>query len=128
MATPQELMQLGSQLVEFCNQGKEADCQNQMYADNAVSVEATPMPGADSPEAVGLDAIKSKSEWWFNTFEVHSMKAEGPFVHGDNQFSVIFDMDTTNKETGERTQMRDIGQYTVNDGQIVREEFSYTLG
>ena len=126
MATPQELMQMGSQLVEFCNQGKEADCQNQMYAETAVSVEAGPMPDG-STEATGLEAIKAKSQGWFNANEVHKMNAEGPFVHGDH-FSVIFDMDVTNKESGQRMQMREVGTYHVNDGKITREEFAYALG
>ena len=86
------------------------------------------MPGMDSPEATGLAAIQAKGEWWYNAHEVHEMKAEGPFVHGDDRFSVIFDMDVTNKESGQRTQMREVGTYYVNDGKITREEFAYALG
>ncbi len=128
MATPQELMQIGNTLVECCNNGRETELMQNHYAQDAVSVEATAMPGMDSPEAVGLEAIQAKGEWWFNAHEVHEMKAEGPFVHGDDRFSVIFDMDVTNKESGQRTQMREVGTYYVNDGKIIREEFAYALG
>lgn len=129
MPNPQELMQIGRQLVDFCNAGNEAEALNQLYADEAVSVEAIAMEGQDSPEAVGLNAIRGKHEWWFGVHEVHSSTAEGPFAHGDDRFAVIFDMDVTNRESGERTQMRDIGTYYVNEaGKIIREEFSYALG
>jgi hypothetical protein len=128
MATGKELMQLGGKLVEMCNQGRDSECLDQLYAQDAVSAEAVAMPGAESAEAVGLDAIRGKHEWWYNAHEVHSSQAEGPFVHGDNQFSVIFDMDVTQKDTGDRMQMREVATYFVNEqGQINREEFSYAL-
>ena len=127
MATPQELMQIGSQLVEFCNNQQDAECQTQLYSPDAVSAEAVSMPGRER-EVAGLDAIRAKGEWWYGAHEVHEMKAEGPFVHGDDRFSVIFDMDVTHKESGQRTQMREVAQYYVNqDGKINREEFSYAI-
>ncbi|MEL7481020.1 MAG: SnoaL-like domain-containing protein [Pseudomonadota bacterium] len=128
MATPQELMEIGQKLVDYCNAGQEAECLNQLYSEEAVSVEAMPMPGQTSAEAPGLEAIRGKHDWWNGAHEIHSSKAEGPYVHGDDRFSVIFDMDVTNRESGERTQMRDIGTYFVNDaGKIVREEFAYPI-
>ena len=39
--------------------------------------------------------------------------------------AVIFDMDVTAKQTGQRMQMREIGLYTVRDGKIVEERFFY---
>lgn len=57
---------------------------------------------------------------------MHSASAEGPFFHGDDRFSVIFKADTTNRETGERSQMHEVAVFTVADGKIVREEFYYT--
>lgn len=129
MPTPQDMMQIGTKLVQFCNDGREADCLNQLYAEDAVSAEAMAMPGQESNEARGLDAIRGKHDWWNNAHEIHSTSAQGPFVHGNDKFAVIFDMDVTNKESGERIQMKEVGQYFVNaDGKIHREEFSYSLG
>lgn len=127
MATPQELMQIGQIVVERNNAGNFDELFQQYYADNAVSVEAAPMPDGNAV-CEGLDAIKAKSEWWLGAHDVHSVKAEGPFAHGSDRFSVIFDMDVTEKASGERTQMRDIGTYYVENGKIVREEFAYALG
>ena len=128
MATPQELMQIGQQLIDYCNAGNEAECLNNLYSEDAVSAEAVPMPGQASNEAPGLDAIRGKHEWWFSNNEVHSQNAEGPYVHGEDRFSVIFDMDVTDKNSGERTQMREVATYYVNDtGKIIREEFAYPI-
>lgn len=127
MHTPQEIMQIGSQLVEFCNNGQDAECLNQLYANDAASAEAVPMPGQDSAEVQGIDAIRGKHDWWNNAHEVHSTTAEGPFVHGNDRFNVIFEMDVTNKESNERIQMREVATYIVNDGKIVREEFAYPV-
>lgn len=127
MPTPQELTQLGKTLIEFCETRRDQDLQNTHYAQDAVSVEAMAMPGG-SAEAAGLDAIKAKNEWWYGAHELHAFNAEGPFIHGTDRFSVIFDIDVTEKESGERTQMREIGTYHVNEaGQIIREEFSYAM-
>ena len=127
MASPNELMEIGTRLVGLCNEGRDTECL-EFYTQDAVSAEAMPMQGQASAEAVGLDAIRGKHEWWYGAHEVHKSEAQGPFVHGDNRFSVIFNMDVTNKESGQRMQMQEVGQYFVNqEGQIYREEFSYAI-
>jgi hypothetical protein len=89
-------------------------------------VEAFAMPGTDSRESRGVDAIKGKHDWWNSAMELHSASVDGPFVHGDDRFAVIFGFDATDRKSGERTQMKEVAIYTVNgDGKIVREEFYY---
>jgi cytochrome oxidase Cu insertion factor (SCO1/SenC/PrrC family) len=84
------------------------------------------MPGADSRESSGIEAIKGKHEWWNATFEVLDGKVEGPLLHGEDRFAVIFQMTARNKSTGEEQTMHEVGIYTVDDGgKIVREEFFY---
>lgn len=129
MATPAELMQIGQQLAEACQNGTDKEFRAQMYAADCVSAEAVPMPGMDSNEAVGLEAINGKNDWWSGAHELHEMKIQGPFVHGENKISFFFEIDVTEKASGERTQMKEVAQYFVNqDGKIEREEFSYALG
>ena len=129
MANPQELMQIGTKLVEMNNADKSRECVNEMYAADCVSAEAAAMPGQDSNEVKGVDAILGKHDWWESANEVHSSSAEGPFVHGEDRFCVIYDMDITEKATNERTQMREVATYYVNsEGKINREEFAYALG
>ena len=127
MATPQELMQLGQTLIEHCSNQREQELQENYYTQDAISVEAVAMPDGNA-EAVGRDAIKAKGEWWYGAHELHSSEFEGPFVHGSDRFSVIFNIDVTQKESGQRIQMREIATYHVNDaGKITREEFAYAI-
>ncbi|MEL7283690.1 MAG: SnoaL-like domain-containing protein [Pseudomonadota bacterium] len=127
MPTPQDLMTLGQNLIDHCNDRRELEFQTSFYTPDAVSAEAVPMP-TGSAEAAGLDAIKAKNEWWYGAHELHAQTIEGPFVHGSDRFSLIFDIDVTQKESGERVQMREIATYYVNaDGKITREEFDYAV-
>ncbi|HLZ10156.1 MAG TPA: SnoaL-like domain-containing protein, partial [Chloroflexota bacterium] len=48
----------------------------------------------------------------------------GPYPH-DNRFAVRFVFDITNKETGKRTTMDEVGLFTVDNDKITREEFFY---
>lgn len=122
----EKLAELANQLVAWCRADNTQACLDNLYAPDAVSVEAMAMPGEQSREAVGLDAIRAKHDWWNNTMEVHGGNVDGPFLHGEDLFGVIFEMDVTNRQTGERAQMKELGIYTVKDGKIVREEFFYT--
>lgn len=115
---------LANKTVEANNSGDARALLDEIYAEHAVSVEAQAMPGA-SAEFAGLDAIRGKYDWWEGAHELHSSKAEGPFIHGDTRFGVIYEIDVTNKESGERSQMRELGLYTIENGKIVREEFFY---
>lgn len=127
MPNPQSLMQLGQILIEHCISQRDVELQNNYYTEDAVSVEAMPMPSG-SAEAIGLEAIKAKNAWWNGAHDLHDLKIEGPFVHGTDRFSVIFDIDVTEKESNERTQMREIATYYVNQaGKITREEFAYQI-
>ncbi len=119
-------MEIGKKLVEFCRQGKNMDSLNTLYADDAVSVEAVAMPGSPQ-QATGLAAIKAKGEWWVNNHEVHSANVTGPWPHGD-RFVVGFQYDVTNKPSGQRMKMDEVGLFTVRNGKIVREEFFYDTG
>ncbi len=113
-------------LVEYCKTQQEAKGLEELYDPNAVSVEASLMPGAESRETKGVEGIRGKHAWWNENFEVHGSDVDGPFLHGENQFAVTFGIDATEKASGERTQMKEVAVYTTDDaGKIVREEFFY---
>lgn len=115
-------------LVGYCRSNDTIKGLDELYDPGAVSVEASAMPGTDSPATEGVDGIKGKHEWWNNSFEVHSAAVDGPYPHGDDRFAVIFEMDVTHKESGQRSQMKEVGVYSVNEaGKIVREEFYYDM-
>ncbi len=116
------LQEIANALVDGCRTGRELENLDRLYHPQAVSVEAADYSGAGR-ETVGLDGIKAKHAWWDSAFEMHSADLEGPFLHGDDRFAVIFEMDATEKATGERMPMREVAIYHVADGRIVREEF-----
>ncbi len=120
------LTKVANTLVGYCREGKEAQGLNELYAKDAVSVEAADMSGQGA-ETKGLDGIKGKHDWWFGAHDVNSQKVEGPFFHGNDRFGVIFDVDVTEKATKQRRKMRELGVYTVKNGKIVREEFYYSV-
>jgi len=100
---------------------------NDHYAADCVSVEADCMPGTESPESVGLEAISAKHDWWNNAMEFVSGTIEGPHLHGDDRFALIFKSVMREKASGNEMPMEEVAIYTVKDGKIVREEFFYTM-
>ena len=74
-------------------------------------------------EVKGRKGVEAKGAWWYANHEIHDVKVEGPYVHGD-QFVVRFTMDVTPKD-GKRMSMDEVGVYTVLDGKIVEERFFY---
>ena len=118
-----ELKEIADTLVEACKSQGEATLLETIYAPDAVSVEG--MDNGQGRESAGVDAIKGKHAWWAENFEVHSGEVTGPFLHGDDRFAVIFDIDATEKASGNRMQMREVAVYHVAGDKIVREEFFY---
>ncbi len=121
-----ELKAVAEKLYAHCEAHTELQGLDELYAADAVSVEALAM-GDMGAEAAGLDAIKGKHAWWNETMEVHGGEMKGPYLHGDDRFAIWFQVDATDKTTGERNLMTEIGVYTVKSGKIVREEFYYAL-
>ena len=120
-----KLVATATRLCELCNSGGEATALDTLYHPDCTSAEALDM-GEMPRVAKGLDAIRAKHAWWEARNTVHSSSAEGPFLHHDDTFSVIFEMDTTDTTTGERMRMKEVGVYTVDgEGRIVAEAFHY---
>ncbi|MDT8345233.1 MAG: nuclear transport factor 2 family protein [Thermohalobaculum sp.] len=118
---------VAERLVALCRANDARTALAELYHPDAVSVEAMPAPGMDSAEVRGIDAIGAKHDWWEGAMEVHSAIADGPYLHGDDRFGVIFEVDATERATARRHAMKELGIYTVRDGQVVREEFFYTM-
>jgi ketosteroid isomerase-like protein len=114
---------IAKDLVALCAAGKFSEAGETYWAEDVVSIEAMSPPDGD-PASHGKAAARAKGEWWEGAHEVHSVEVEGPYLNGD-QFTVRFQMDVTNKETGQRMQMDEHALYTVKDGKIVEERFFY---
>ena len=116
--------EIGKRYVALCQAGKNEVCLDELYAKDAVSVEAAAMPGMDKT-VKGLDAIRAKSKSWNENNVVHSAEVAGPFPN-DNRFAVRFNFEVTNKPSGRRMKMDEVGLFTVENGKITREEFFYS--
>ena len=115
--------EVAKQLVELCRKGEFLQAIDKFYAANIVSQEGCEMPNIPRTTR-GLAGVKKKSEWWVENHTVHSAKVGDPYVSLE-KFAVEFDMDVTEKQTGKRLTMRELGVYTVEGGKIVHEEFLY---
>ncbi len=119
--------EVGQRLCDLCSEGKHLDAIDELYGEDVVSVEAAEADGPMPRTMSGKQAVRGKTEWWGNSHEVHSNSVKGPFPHGDDRFAVLFELDATNKEAGQRFQMTEVAVYTVDDGKITREEFFYAM-
>jgi hypothetical protein len=113
------LQSVGAKFVDLCNQLKNFDVMNSMYAPEIVSVEA------DGSETSGKDAVIEKSRKWNADNAISAEKVDGPFFNGPNSFAVHSVFEVTPKATGKKTRLEEVGVYTVKDDKIIREQFYY---
>jgi hypothetical protein len=113
--------EVAKKVVELVRKEAWREALDTLYDKNIVSVEARTNDGS-SPEKRGTEEVRGKVDWWVDAMEVHSFKANGPFVAHD-RFVVQYDADVTDKGSKKRFQLSEVGVYTVKDGKIVREEF-----
>jgi hypothetical protein len=113
--------EVAQKVVELVRKQAWHEALDTLYDKGIVSVEARASDG-ESPEKHGIDEVRGKTDWWVNSMEVHSFKANGPFVAHD-RFVVQYDADVTDKNSKKRMQLSEVGVYTVKNGKIVREEF-----
>jgi ketosteroid isomerase-like protein len=120
-------MEIGTQLVNLCNAGKDEDAVTQFYSPAIVSIEG--QGTEEMPARIeGLEAVRAKAQWWYANNTVHSTSASGPYLGAAaDQFLVRFEMDITPKD-GERMQMDEVAVYRVADDKIVEEAFYYQMG
>jgi len=116
--------EIAKRYVALCKEGKNQDCLTELFAKDAVSVEAGAPPGMDRT-AKGIEAIRAKGKWWTDNHTVHKAEVFGPYPH-DDRFAVRFLYEITNKPSGKRMNMDEIGLFSVANGKIVKEEFFYS--
>lgn len=114
--------EVAAKFNQLSKEGNWDKIQNELYAENAVSIEPPNSPGMQSVE--GLAAIKQKGKMFSEMVEeMHGGYSTDPVVAG-NHFSVGMGMDVTMKGQG-RMKMDEIALYEVKDGKIVKEQFFY---
>ena len=125
MATQEAVMttkDVANRLYELFQENKWMEAQEELFSNDAESIEPKDSPGLQSVK--GIDAIRKKGEDFNNMVEeVHGGWVSEPIVAG-KYIAVAMGMDCTYKGMG-RQKMDEIVLYEVKDGKIVKEQFFY---
>jgi hypothetical protein len=114
--------EIADRLVQLCREGKYEEAQNELFTEDAESIEPPGVPGLQS--AKGLEAIRKKGQDFQNMVEtVHSGSISDPVVAG-KFISLALILDATYKGMG-RQLMEEIAVYETKEGKIVKEQFFY---
>ena len=115
--------EVANKWLNMCQEGKNLDCINELYADNVVSKE---MPGMPGEVITGKQNVWNKSKEWLDSVtDFHASEISEPVVAG-NFFTSKMSFDCTFKERG-RQQMEEVCVYEVKDGKIASEQYFYSM-
>ena len=113
--------EIAGRLVALCREAKWEAAQKELFANDAVSIEAQASPAFEK-ETKGLPAIIEKGHKFGSMIEqLHSLTVSDPLV-ADDAIACTMSMDVTMKGRG-RNQMTELCVYQVKDGKIVSEQF-----
>lgn len=116
--------EVADRLVSLCREGKIEDAQNELFANDAVSIE--PNESMGPKEVKGLDAIKKKSETFNSMMEnFYGATISDPVVAG-KFFSLAWEMDAQMKGHP-RMMMQEICLYKVENDKIISEQFFFSM-
>ena len=114
--------EVANRFYELAQTNQWNQIQEELFAENASSLEPVESPGLQSVQ--GIAAIKEKGKKFEEMVEeMHGGFVSAPVV-GGRFFSVGMGMDCTMKGMG-RQKMDEIAVYEVKDGKIVKEQFFY---
>jgi len=114
--------EVANRMYELFKENKWPEVQQELFSDDADSIEPPNSPGMQSVK--GKDAIKKKGDDFTNMIEeVHGGYTGEPIVAG-NYIAFAMGIDATYKGMG-RQKMDEIAVYEVKDGKIVKEQFFY---
>ncbi|WP_119080073.1 SnoaL-like domain-containing protein [Chitinophaga alhagiae] len=117
MNTPQ----IAARLVELCRNGQFETAQQELFADDVISIEPYVMPGFEK-ETKGLEANMAKARKFDSMLEAtHSIKVSEPLVTG-HVIAFTLEMDVTMKGQ-ERSSFNELCVYHVKDGKVISEQF-----
>ena len=124
-----DALAIGKKLAEYFKQGQFVEAIQELFSDDAQSIEPENCPDQKNRIISGKEAMIGKNNWWAENHEIHGMGFKGPFPH-DERIAFLLSIDVTAKTgpmAGQRMEMEEICIYTIADGKIVKEEFFYGM-
>ena len=116
------IQEIASRLTDYCREGNYTAAQQELFSEDAESVEPAHAPGMQSVK--GREAIIAKGKQFQSMVEeIHGGSVSDPIVAG-NHFAVALVIDATMKGMG-RSTMEELCVYEVKDGKVVKEQFFY---
>ena len=113
--------EIANRLVELCRKGDFKKAQEELYADDAISIEQEASP-AFAKETKGKKAIEEKGEKWNAMVEeTKSITVSDPLVAA-NAIALTMRLNVVMKEHGPMD-MTEVCVYKIKDGKIASEEF-----
>ena len=120
MEAKMKIDDIARNFVQWRNDNDAMRLRTELYSPDIESMEEGNM--TEIGRVKGMEGLKKKGQGLSQYFEVHDIKASAPVV-ADNWFSVKFEIDTTDKISGKRSTLSEIGVYNVQDGKIVKEHY-----
>jgi hypothetical protein len=120
METTMKINEIANRFVQWRNTNNADKLRTELYSPNIESVEE--WNNSEIGRVRGMEGLRKKGQSLSQQFEVHNIKASDATV-ADNWFSVKFEIDTTDKKSGKRSILSEIGAYKVDDGKIVKEYY-----
>jgi len=116
------IQEIANRLADYCREGNYTAAQQELFSEDAESVEPAHSPGLQSVK--GRDAIIAKGKQFQSQVEeIHGGSVSDPIVSG-NHFATALVLDATMKGMG-RSTMEELCVYEVKDGKVVKEQFFY---
>lgn len=113
--------EIASKLADYCKKGEFEAAQQELYADNVVSIEPQATPDFEK-ETKGKEAVLDKiRKFMTKVEESYGNEVSEPLVAG-NAFAFTLTMDIKMKGQ-ERMAMGEVCVYEVKDGKVVSEQF-----
>jgi hypothetical protein len=114
--------QVAARFNELAQQEKWFEIQDELFADNVLSIEPTNSPYM--PNAEGKAKVRKKADEFVSRITgAHRLYTSEPLVCG-NHFTVAREKDLEVTGLG-RVEIKEIMLYEVKDGKIVLEQFFY---
>ena len=114
------IREIADKFVNWRNNDEAGILRAELYSPDIESIEDGNT--SEIGHVKGMEGLKKKGAGLSQDFEVHHINASD-LVVADNFFSVKFEMDITDKKSGKRSLLSEIGVYKVEDSKIVKEHY-----